>query len=90
MDSELQKAIDIFEMQRGAKMYPGERLIVEAARDAAKMVQLVEDFLGSLTETEGCSPPPDYEFDKDLCPELAALYLAMYGVDPSEGSHAEG
>ena len=37
MDSELQAAIDVFEIQRGAKMYPGERLIVAAARKVANI-----------------------------------------------------
>ena len=35
MDSELDEAIGVFEMQRGAKIYPGERLILEAARKVA-------------------------------------------------------
>ena len=43
MDSELQDAIDVFETQRGAKMYPGERLIVDAARKALDIEQIIED-----------------------------------------------
>ena len=70
-------------------------LIVDAARlvDDKLMIPIgvVEDFLHSLVEIEGCSPPPDYRFDKELCPELAALYLAMgMTIEPSEGSHADG
>ncbi len=42
MDSELLEAIDVFETQRGYKMYPGERLIVKAAKKYANLHKSID------------------------------------------------
>ena len=40
--SDLQDALDVFETQRGDKIYPGERLIVAAARRVANLDESID------------------------------------------------
>ena len=61
MDSELQAALDVFETQRGAKMYPGERLIVKAARKVANPdIEAIAEALADYAGYDGLGPGPEY------------------------------